>query len=152
LEAQWRVPLKTIALGGLVVGALDLLDAVVFFGLRSGVRPVRIFQSIAAGVLGRAAFSGGTNAAALGVVLHFVIAFLIVLTYWILSRYIPFMRQQVLVGGICFGIGAYFVMNYVVIPLSATSRGAFAWPVFINGLAIHAFGIGLPAAWIIARG
>jgi hypothetical protein len=28
------VPLTTLPLGGLVFGALDLLDAVVFFGLR----------------------------------------------------------------------------------------------------------------------
>jgi uncharacterized membrane protein YagU involved in acid resistance len=145
------VPLKTLALGGLVVGALDLLDAVVFFGLRSGVRPARIFQSIAAGLLGRAAFSGGSKTAVLGVFLHFLIAFLIVCTYYALSRYIPFMTAHVVVSGILFGIGAYFVMNYVVIPLSATSRGAFVWPVVINGLAIHAFGIGVPAAWFVAR-
>jgi hypothetical protein len=145
------VRITALALGGLVVGALDLLDAVVFFGLRSGVKPVRIFQSIAAGLLGRSAFSGGAQTAALGVFLHFLIAFLIVCTCYALSRYIPFMTEHVVVGGILFGIGAYFVMNYLVIPLSATSRGAFAWPVFLNGLAIHAFGIGVPAVWFVAR-
>lgn len=145
------MPIKELALGGLVVGALDLLDAVVFFGLRNGAKPVRIFQSIAAGLLGRAAFSGGAQAAALGVVLHFLIAFLIVCTCYALSRYIPFMTEHVLVSGILFGIGAYFVMNYLVIPLSATSRGAFSWAVFLNGLAIHAFGIGVPAMWFVAR-
>ena len=145
------MPFKTLALGRLVVGALDLLDAVVFFGLRSGVRPVRVFQSIAAGLLGRAAFSGGAQAAVLGVFLHFLIAFLIVCTCYALSRFIPFMTGHVLVSGILFGIGAYFVMNDLVIPLSATSRGTFAWPVFLNGLAIHAFGIGVPAVWFVAR-
>src|SRR5438874_7559142 len=109
--------MKAIALGGLVVGALDLLDAVVFFGLRSGVRPARIFQSIAAGLLGRAAFTGGAQTAALGVCLHFLIAFLIVLTYYAVSRYVPFMTGHVFVSGVLFGLGAYFVMNYVVIPL-----------------------------------
>src|SRR5437588_4129476 len=143
--------MRAIALGGLVVGALDLLDAVAFFGLRSGVPPVRIFQSIAAGLLGRAAFAGGTRAAALGVCLHFLIAFLIVLTYYVLSRYVPFMKEHAFVSGVLFGLGAYFVMNYVVIPLSATSRGPFSLPVFVNGLAIHAFGIGVPAAWFVSR-
>jgi hypothetical protein len=37
-------------------------------------------------------------------------------------------------------------MNYVVISMSATSRGPFVWAVFINGVAIHAFGVGLPSA------
>jgi hypothetical protein len=50
----------------LVVGALDAIDAVVFFGLR-GVTPIRIAHSIAAGLLGRAAFQGGLATAALGV-------------------------------------------------------------------------------------
>jgi hypothetical protein len=145
------VPLRTLALGGFVVGALDLLDAVVFFGLRSGVRPARIFQSIAAGLLGRAAFSGGAQSAALGVCLHFLIAFLIVCTCYGLSRVIPFMTEHVILSGILFGLGAYVVMNYVVIPLSATTRGAFAWPVFLNGVMIHAFGVGIPAMWFVAR-
>jgi hypothetical protein len=74
-----------------------------------------------------------------------------VLTYYVMSRYVAFMTTRALVSGICFGIGAYFVMNYVVIPLSATARGAFSWPVFSNGIAIHALGSGLPAAWFVSR-
>jgi hypothetical protein len=38
-------------------------------------------------------------------------------------------------------------MNYVVIPLSAAaSGGSPPVPVLLNGLLIHAFGVGLPAA------
>jgi hypothetical protein len=48
---------RGIALGGLTVGVLDGLDAVVFFGLR-GVTATRIFQAIASGLLGRIAFQG----------------------------------------------------------------------------------------------
>lgn len=43
-------PARAIAYGGLTVGVLDGLDAVVFFGLR-GVPPLRIFQAIAAGLI-----------------------------------------------------------------------------------------------------
>lgn len=49
-------PARAIVYGGLVVGTLDILDAVIFFGLWRGVAPIRIFQSIASGLLGRAAF------------------------------------------------------------------------------------------------
>ena len=49
-------PGRAILYGTLVVVAIDLMDAIVFFGLR-GVRPIRIFHSIAAGLLGRSAFS-----------------------------------------------------------------------------------------------
>jgi uncharacterized membrane protein YagU involved in acid resistance len=143
--------MKRVLIGGLVVGGLDLLDAIVFFGLRNGVPPVRIFQSIAAGVQGRAAFSGGVPSAALGILLHFFIAFVIVGVYLVASRYVPVLIRQWIVCGILYGIAVYFFMNDVVIPLSATTRGAFAWPVFVNGLAIHMLGVGLPAAWFAAR-
>lgn len=136
-----------ILYGTLVVGTLDALDAIVFFGLRNGVTPGRIFQSIAAGVYGRAASRMGIHSIGLGVVLHYFIAFLIVAIFYGLSRTIPFLRRQTVISGIAYGIGAYFVMNYAVIPLSATTRGPFVLPVFVNGILIHAFGVGLPSAW-----
>jgi hypothetical protein len=54
---------RAIAYGALAVGVLDILDALVFFGLR-GVAPIVILQSIASGVLGRTAYEGGLATAA----------------------------------------------------------------------------------------
>ena len=138
-------PRRAILYGTLTVGALDLADALVFFGLR-GVQPIRICQSIAAGLLGRSAFQGGLSTAALGVVLHFFIAFLIVTVFYLISRRVPVLLAHAIVSGLVYGAGVYFVMNYVVIPLSATARGPFVLPVFVNGLLIHAFGVGLPSS------
>lgn len=139
-------PRKALALGTLVVGTLDILDAFIFFGLR-GASPVRILQSIAAGLLGReAAIQGGAATALLGLALHFTIAFAIVGLYFLASRRAPVLVRHAIVFGLLYGIIAYFVMNYVVIPLSAASRGAFSTPVFLNGILIHMFGVGLPAA------
>ena len=45
---------RAILYGTLALGVLDLLDALIFFGLR-GVAPILIPQSIASGVLGGAA-------------------------------------------------------------------------------------------------
>ena len=134
-----------ILLGTLVVGTLDLLDAIIFFGMR-GVAPLRIFQSIAAGLLGRAAFQGAHRTALLGVALHYLIAFLIVLIFYLLSRSLRFLTERAILWGIVYGVAVYFTMNYVVIPMSATARGPFVLPVFINGILIHMFGVGLPAA------
>ena len=134
-----------ILYGGIVVGTLDLLDALIFFGFR-GTAPIRIFQSIAAGVLGRASYQQGLRSAALGIALHYLIAFLIVAVFYLISRQWPVLVEHAIVSGIVYGIAAYFVMNYLVIPLSATARGPFVLPVFINGILIHAFGVGLPSA------
>jgi hypothetical protein len=137
---------RAIAIGGLIVGTLDLLDAFIFFGIRNGVTPIRILQSIAAGVFGRTSFQMGNTSAGLGLLLHYTIAWWIVTTCYLLTWPIKFIVRRPIVAGMIFGIGAYCVMNYVVIPLSATSRGAFAWPVFANGILIHMFGVGIPSA------
>jgi uncharacterized membrane protein YagU involved in acid resistance len=144
---------KVLIVGGLVVGALDFLDAVVFFGLRSGTTPVRIGQSIAAGIEGRAAFSGGLPSAALGVLLHFFIAFVIVFVYYFASRAIPALTAHPIMCGAAYGVGAYCVMNYIVIPLSAAGgRLAIApWPILANGVLIHILGIGIPTALFVSK-
>src|SRR5262245_53977215 len=113
-------PGEVILYGTLVVGGLDILDAFLFFGLRSGVAPTRILHSIAAGLLGRqAAIQGGLPTAALGAFLHFFIAFCIVSTYWLMSRRLPLLVEHPIVCGALYGIAVYWVMNLIVIPLSA---------------------------------
>src|SRR5687767_15122496 len=115
---------RALVYGTLIVGILDGLDAVVFFGLR-GAQPIRIFQAIASGLLGRQAFDGGLATAALGLVLHFFIAFTIVAVFLFASKRLPVLVRAAIVSGILYGIAVYFVMNYIVIPLSAATPGRF---------------------------
>lgn len=139
-------PKRAILTGGLVVGVLDGLDAVIFFGLR-GVSPSRVFQAIASGLLGRAAFAGGLPTALLGVLLHFTIATSIVAVYFAASRKITILTRQPIASGMAYGVIAYLVMNHVVIPLSAVAPGGpKPVAVVVNGLLIHMFGVGIPAA------
>jgi hypothetical protein len=137
--------MKQYAYGGIAVGVLDLLDACVFYGLR-GVSPIRILQSIAGGLLGRASFQGGLGTAALGLFLHFLIAFVIVAIYFAAARSVPVLTRRPFLFGPLYGLAAYWVMNYVVLPLSAAGAAHPAGAVLTNGLLIHAFGVGLPAA------
>ena len=148
---------RAIVYGGLAAGVLDLLDAFVFFGLRSGARPMGILHSIAAGLLGRdASRAGGMPTAALGFILHFVNALIIAAIYVVASRALPVLRRRWVIGGLAYGVVAYFVMTFVVVPLSNAGPGRIAFalpvtPVLINGLAIHAFGVGLPIAYFASR-
>jgi hypothetical protein len=138
---------RAIAAGGLAVGILDLADAFIFFGLR-GTSPIRICQSIAAGVLGRASFDGGLASAALGVVLHFLIATIIVAVLVLASRAVPLLAARPFLVGPLYGVAAYLVMNLIVVPLSAAggTAGLPRGAVLANGLLIHLIGVGLPAA------
>jgi len=57
---------------------------------------------------------------------------------------------------LAFGVAAYFVMTFVVVPLSNAGPGRISFalpavPILINGLAIHALGVGLPAAYFASR-
>jgi hypothetical protein len=148
---------RAIAYGGLTVGILDLLDAFIFFGLRSGARPMAILHSIAAGFLGRdAARAGGVTTAIVGVFSHFLVAFCIVTVYLLASRVMPLLRKRWLVSGLLFGVAAYFVMTWFVVPMSNAGSGQVnfalpATPVMINGILIHAFGVGLPPAYFASR-
>jgi hypothetical protein len=138
-------PARAALLGGLTVGVLDLLDAFVFFGLR-GVPPLRILQSIAAGLLGRDAFGGGVATAALGALLHFTFALAIAGAYVAASRRLPGLARRPFLYGPLYGLAVYLVMNLVVVPLSAAATAPKSLPVVVNGLLIHLLGVGLPSA------
>jgi uncharacterized membrane protein YagU involved in acid resistance len=132
--------------GGLVIGTLDGAYAVIFWGLR-GVGPIRIFQNIAAGLLGRdAAFSGGLKTEAIGVALHYFIAISIVAVYWLVSRSVAILRERPILCGGTYGVLVYIFMNYIVIPLSRTSRTRFLLPWVVWSVIVHIFVIGIPAA------
>ena len=105
-----RSVLRALLLGALAVGTLDILDAFIFFGLR-GAAPIRILQSIAAGLIGRASFQGGTPTAALGLCLHYFIAFGIVGVFFLVSRAMPWLLRRPFLTGPLYGLAAYAVMN-----------------------------------------
>jgi hypothetical protein len=146
--------LRAVLLGGLTVGILDITDALVFFGLYIPATPMRIFHSVAAGLIGReAARAGGVPTAILGGVLHFTIATIITAIYFLASRKLPALVRRPVVYGLAYGVVCYFVMSFVVIPLSAAGRPLSwpAWPVLVNGILGHALLVGMPAALWVSR-
>ena len=140
-----RNPARTLLLGGLVVATLDALDAMIFFGFR-GVKPIQIFQSIAAGLLGKASYQGGLGTAALGLALHVFIATSIVTTYYLVSRRFPDLARRPLLYGPFYGLLVYLIMTQIVLPLSAIGPQHRSLPVIINGVLIHMLGVGPPSA------
>ena len=137
---------RPLLLGALVVGTLDIAWAILYWGIMRGTSPLRIFQSVAAGLLGPASFRGGIGTVILGAALHYFISLMIVLVYWLAARAWPELVHRPLFWGMLYGIAVYLVMNYVVIPLSATSRPKFNAPWVIGSVIVHALLVGLPAA------
>ena len=142
---------QAIGAAGLLVGVLDLLFAFVLAGLRRGVAPVRVLQSIASGLLGMKSFQGGSSSAALGCALHFFIAFVVAAVYLVASRKLPMLTQRAVAGGLLYGVGVFLVMNFVIIPLSAVPKRQPAPAALLTECAGHMLLIGLPIALIARR-
>jgi uncharacterized membrane protein YagU involved in acid resistance len=144
--------LRAILFGGLTVGVLDSLDAMLFFGLWYHITPGRIWQSVASGVLGRErAVQGGMKTVLLGLFLHFMVATCIAAVFSLGTLVAPALLRHPVIWGLLFGVASYFVMTHVVVPLSAVPpRGPAPWPSFLNGVIGHALLVGLPIA-LVAR-
>jgi hypothetical protein len=142
---------ETILYGGLVVGILDGLFALVFYGLILGAKPMRIFQSVASGLLGKAAYEGGIQTFLLGILLHFVVASCIAAVYYVASLKLPVLIHHAVVCGLIYGMLAYLGMNYVVIPLSAIGLRPTSLRLFLPAFIGHAFLVGLPIALLARR-
>lgn len=144
-------PAVAVLAGGLTAALLDIVYAFTVFGLTHGTSPARILQSIASGVLGKAAYQGGLGAAALGAALHVGIALVMAVVYGIAARALPMLNRRPWLWGALYGIGCYVVMNYVVLALRFGPRPLPPLSLLLGGLAIHVLGVGLPIALFATR-
>jgi hypothetical protein len=139
--------LQALFFGTLAVAGLHTLDSVIFYEVH-GYTPLRIFQTIASGVLGQAAFNGGLATTLLGGALHVLIALTIVAVYLAASRRWRRLARRPFLYGPLYGLAVYAVMRLVVFPLSALHPIPLTPTILANGVLIHALGVGLPTALI----
>jgi hypothetical protein len=136
-----------IVVGGFVAGAIDIIYALTFTSLR-GVAPTRLLQSVASGLLGSAAYQGGKATAILGLVLHFVLMMIIAAIFYFAAARLRFLVARPIFWGGLYGFAVFWVMNLVVLPLSAFPSQVKLAPLFVStSLIVHAFGIGVPIAF-----
>ncbi|HSD69609.1 MAG TPA: hypothetical protein VLB07_08650 [Woeseiaceae bacterium] len=110
-----------ILLGGMIAGALDIAFACTFWALKANVPVERILQSVAAGLLGRESFEGGSATASLGLLVHFLMTGAMAAAYYIAARNKPLLWQRPVLCGGLYGVLLYAIMNFVVVPLSAAA-------------------------------
>jgi hypothetical protein len=130
-----------IFVGGFIVGVIDLTYAILVYAPK---HPMRVAQSVASGLLGPRAFSGGMKTAMLGVLLHFTIAFGAATVFYLASRRLPFLVERPIVSGLIYGAMVYGFMHLVVLPLSAVSHGHSPLIYQACEFVEHWFGVGLP--------
>jgi hypothetical protein len=108
-------------------------------------------QGVAAGLIGReSAMEGEWATGALGLAIHFFIAFVVASVFYLASRQFVFLTRHPVIAGLLYGVIVYAFMYWVVIPL--------AYPVAhpsvsrdVPAVCVHMLLIGLPIALIVRR-
>ena len=105
----------SILLGGFIAGTIDIGAASVI----NLLTPTSILHSIASGLLGKDSFSGGAATAAIGLLLQWAMSLIIAAIYVSVMSQLPELRKRWVFSGVIAGVIIFFVMNYLVLPLSA---------------------------------
>src|SRR3984885_2590696 len=134
-------PFPAIMVGGLIVGVLDLVYAIVVY---SPHQPILVPQTIASGILGIRSYGGGVGTAVLGVILHFVIALGAATVYYLASRRLTFLVSRAVLCGLIYGALVYLFMHLVVLPLSAIPKEPTHFVYQAFEFVWHWIGVGLP--------
>lgn len=142
---------RAIGWAGLIAGTMDITAAFISAGLQSGRSPQFVLQSVASGLLGGDSYQQGLRSAALGLAIHFFIAYTWSTVYFLASRVFTILIRQAVSCGLLYGIVVWLFMNGVVLPL--TFHRSFFHPLrsVIIGSTILMVCIGLPVALIVKR-
>ena len=145
-----RVAYVSVAAG--MLAALVEMGFALPIQYRLGASPIVVFQSIASGALGRAAFSQGGSAVLLGVGVHLLISLVSAALFTVAALRWDLLRRRPVANGVLYGVVVYVMMTFVVIPLSAIG---FRWPkslpLLLTSLSVHMFAFGVPIAVVCAR-
>lgn len=130
------------------MGSLDILKNMVFLAWQG--RPLTwVLHVVASGALGRKAFNGGLPVAALGLALHFLIAFTVFALYYLASRRLQVLITHAYILGSLYGVAVFAFMRFVVFPLSAIGWVKNPLPVIVDGILTHILCVGLPTGIIV---
>jgi uncharacterized membrane protein YagU involved in acid resistance len=132
--------LTAILLGGFVAGSVDVGAASLIFH----AHPDGVLRAIASGLIGAAAKGSGLKGAALGLVLQWLMGMIIAAIYDVAALALPILSRLWIAGGLAYGVAIYFVMNDVVVPLSAAAPNAKPGPLLVeaeNMAAMLLFGL-----------
>ena len=139
MNARPREFVVAVLAGGIIAGTIDI-GAACLINWRS---VPFILHSIAGGLLAEQSFSGGMRTAILGALLQEAMGIVIAAVFVSATRVMPALRRYWIRAGLAYGVVIFFVMNYVVVPLSAwhTMRHFSVGEFVANLLAMLLFGV-----------
>jgi hypothetical protein len=137
-----NIPLNILLLG-LLTGTLDAVAALAW---NYKANAAIIFEFIASGAFGKAAYTGGSTLVLWGILFHYIIAFAFTIVFYLgYPAFYKLFRNKYLIA-FEYGIICWFVMNIIVIPVSRIGLKPFHVLPTITGMGILVICIGLPIA------
>lgn len=157
LVEKFEIP-RAILWGGLICGVLDITSAFIDAGIQYGMTPLRLLQVVASALLGPASYNGGLATAALGLAMHFTVAFTATTIFYLASRRFPILLKWPVISGPLYGALVFIVMYRVTIPLTIALKSLYLMNVNhtlpklgLSQFGIHLVCVGLPIALTVRR-
>jgi hypothetical protein len=116
-----------------------------------GISPRHILQGIASGLIGPTSFRGGWATSALGLALHFLIAFTAAAVFYVASRKIPALLDRPWLAGVGYALVVYGFMYWIVIPLDHLRSKPVTLSGTVVAIVTHIICVGLPISLVIHR-
>ena len=134
-----------IVKAGLIVGTLDILSAFIYVFIKTGnFIPLGILKFVASGVFGKGAAAGGNMMVLAGVIIHYTIAFLFTIIFFLLYSGIKTLSKNKVLTGIIYGIFVWVVMNLIVLPFTNIAPRPFNMFNAIINMGILIICVGIP--------
>ncbi|MGB9428548.1 MAG: hypothetical protein WCC11_01510 [Gammaproteobacteria bacterium] len=140
MHVSYKTTFAAVLYGGFIAGTIDIGAA----SLINWLSPVVILHAITSGLLGADSFRAGASAALLGLLLQWAMSLVIAAIFVFAAHALPWLKRHWMPAGLMYGVVIFFVMNYMVVPLSAASFKAhhFGATKFVeNLLAMLLFGL-----------
>ena len=143
---------RPIVLGGMFIFLSQCIHQWIVITLIQQTPYILVWQYIASGLLGDAAFEGGIITALLGVLIHLIISFVVAGVFILSADRIPLLRRYPIASALLYGFGVFIVMNLIVLPLSAAPPLPVPTiPWLIESILEHTLLVGLPLGILVRR-
>jgi hypothetical protein len=133
---------------GLLTGTLDGIGALAW---NYKTNAAIIFDFIASGYFGKAAYAGGNTMVLWGLFFHYLIAYIFTVIFYLSYPLFKSIFNNKYLIAVEIGLITWFAMNMIVIPLSKIGHKPFQFANIIIGILILIICIGMPIALIADR-
>lgn len=141
----------TILKATLIAGTLDIALACLNFYFKTQKNPLVVLRYIASAVFGKSAYSDDTIMPLVGLLFHYIVAFIWVTIFFLLYPKLISFTKNSIVAGLLYAIVIWLGMNFLVLPLTLVPKTSFNLTSALVGLLILMIAIGLPLGLIMKK-